>query len=217
MSKPISIGIVEDDVRMRHYLEMVLSDNDDTKICFSVATLSSAFEALEREGAPAVCLVDMQLPDGRGTEFVTRLKENDDAHALILTILGDKVSVMEALKAGADGYLLKDSSPTLIIEAIRDVSSGTNPMSAQASSHLIQALKDQTSASKPSVSPPLTPREMDVLTLFTKGFTYSETAEKLGISQHTVKDHVKAIYSKMDVNSRSEAIFEAISLGWVTI
>ena len=78
MSKPISIGIVEDDVRMRHYLEMVLSDNDDTKICFSVATLSSAFEALEREGAPAVCLVDMQLPDGRGTEFVTRLKENDD-------------------------------------------------------------------------------------------------------------------------------------------
>ena len=212
---PITLGIVEDDMRMRHYLEMVLEDNEGTTVLFSEGTLADAITALKKTEPPQVCLVDIQLPDGLGTEFVKHIKQGTDTKALILTILGDKVSVMAALDAGADGYLLKDSSPQIIIDSIKDVAAGTNPMSAQASVHLIDALKDNRRIAHDTTPSLLTARETDVLTIFSKGMSYKETADILEISHHTVREYAKSIYAKMGVSSRSEAVFEAVKSGWI--
>lgn len=212
---PITLGILEDDMRMREYLEMVLGDDESTKVLFSEGTIADAIAAHKKIAAPQVCLVDIQLPDGLGTEFVKHIKAASDTKALILTILGDKVSVMAALDAGADGYLLKDSSPQLIIDSIKDVAAGTNPMSAQASAHLLNALKDNREISNERTPSPLTAREIDVLTIFSKGMSYKETADILEISPHTVRIHAKAIYAKIKVASRGEAVFEAVKSGWI--
>jgi len=216
MTEPIKIGILEDDTRMRHYLEMVLGDEQDTDVVFAADRLSQAKTALEGNQWPDVCLVDIQLPDGVGTDFIKHLKAKGDSKALILTILGDRVSVVSAIEAGADGYLLKDSSPQLIIDSVKDVAGGANPMSAQASSHLLNLLKDKQAISLETQSP-LTDRETDVLTLFAKGMSYKETADILSISHNTVKEYVKSIYTKIEVSSRSEAVFEAIKAGWIKL
>ncbi len=210
------IGILEDDDNMRAYLKHILDDVPTLQIAFSEATLSAARQAMKSLDRIDLCLVDLQLPDGNGAEFVKDLLPKD-CKALILTVLGDRMSVLAALEAGADGYLLKDTAPKQIIRHIDDTLKGANPISSQAATHLLRIFKDQKSATDDNPKSTLTPRETEILTLFAKGLSYKEAAETLEISPYTVSDYVKSIYSKLSVNSRNEAVFEALQLGWIDI
>lgn len=218
MTDIITIGILEDDPDMRDYLAMIIDTEADMKIAFSEPTIKGAMTALKNNGRIDICLVDLQLPDGNGAEFVKYLSSRNKSKALILTVLGDRVSVLAGLGAGAQGYLLKDSTPAQIARHIRDVIAGANPISPQAATHLLKVFTDQGQpANDPHQPTTLTVRETDVLTLFAKGLSYKETARALDISSNTVSDYVKSIYAKLSVHSRNEAVFEALQMGWIDI
>jgi DNA-binding NarL/FixJ family response regulator len=207
------VGILEDDEGLRLYLEDVVTRTEGLTLAFSEALLSRALRRFA-ETKPDLCLVDLKLPDGSGLDFIARSKTVAASKWLILTALGDRASVLVALRAGADGYLLKDTAPEKIGESIQRVLRGETPISPQAATFLLEMWKAQSTPAGPAPSDEvLTEREAQVLRLFSRGLSYRETAEALEISEHTVRDYVKAIYRKLDVHSRSEAIFEARHLG----
>lgn len=211
MRKPASIGILEDDDVLRHYLATIIESADDFEVAFASARISDALEASNKSWVDA-CLVDLDLPDGSGIEFTKELKSRGSAKILILTVLADRKSVLTALKAGADGYLLKDSQPYDIVASLESVLAGETPISPQAAKFLLKTFTEVSNAvsiDRSSRLEALTERERDTLVMFERGLSYKETAEALGVSHNTVRTHVKSIYSKLNVSSRNEALFEA--------
>lgn len=214
---PIKLAIVEDDEPTRSYLEAHLAAEPDFELCFSCGLLSEALAALDHH-SPDIVLVDIRLPDGTGLDFVRAYCARNLGRALILSVLGDRTTVLLAFEYGASGYLLKDTAVEQIARDIRALVAGGTPISAQAATHLL-TLINSTASSPPraAVAPLLTPRELDVLTMFSRGLSYRQTGETLGMSAHTVSDHVKSIYAKMEVHSRNEAVFEAVQNGWLEL
>lgn len=217
----IRVGILEDNFSMRQHFSKIVERSNSLVMAFAAETLSEARE-IYLDHPSDICLVDLQLPDGSGLEFVADLQKDDTIKALILTVLGDKTSVLAGLQAGAQGYLLKDTAPGQIEQAIISVMNGANPISPQAATHLLAILNAPTESKNPAdlvtdVESLVTQREKDVLTMFSRGLSYQETGDVLGISLNTVREHTKAIYRKLSVHSRNEAIFEALQNGWIEI
>jgi DNA-binding NarL/FixJ family response regulator len=123
--------------------------------------------------------------------------------------------VVAAIEAGARGYLLKDGSEAEIAEAILELKAGGSPISPQIARHLLRRFQEPDPA--PQTAPSLTDREREILDLVVRGFTFSEIAKGLDISTHTVTTHVRHIYRKLEVRSRGEAVYEALSLGLVKL
>ena len=215
MPDKISIGILEDDPDMQDYLRSILDKSEDMQVAFSETTLNGAKQKIEQGIRPDICLVDLQLPDGNGIEFIRSVTASYDTKCLVLTVLGDRTSVLSALEAGAQGYLLKDAEERMVINSLRQALMGANPISPEAATHLLSLLKSGGGVSKSPTKSELNTRETEVLTCFAKGLSYKETASVLELSVHTINDHVKSIYSKLRVHSKSEAIFEALQLGWI--
>ena len=219
MTKIIRVGILEDNFSMRHHFSKIIERSEKLTLTFAAETLAEARE-MHRANASDICLVDLQLPDGSGLDFVETLQGTGDTKALILTVLGDKVSVLAALQAGAQGYLLKDTPSAQIEQAIVSVMNGANPISPQAATHLLSILnaspeaKNTSSIAKDNL---ISEREKEVLTMFSRGLSYQETADVLGISINTVREYTKAIYKKLGVHSKNEAIFEAMQDGWISV
>lgn len=205
------VGILEDDVRLANHLASTL-EFGGFEIVFVSNTLADALTFMDASQVD-ICLSDLQLPDGSGLELIGKATALG-TKSLVLTVFGDQKSVLAALAAGANGYLLKDTRPEKISEYVAATLNGDAPFSPAAARYLVHALQakqDQPVASKQSSI--LTIRELDVLTSFAKGLSYAEASQALSISKHTVAEHVKAIYRKLDVHSRNEAIFEATQLG----
>jgi DNA-binding NarL/FixJ family response regulator len=210
------IAILEDDEDLRAYLAGIVAEAEGLEVAFSEGTVAGACRRCD-DTPFDLCLVDLKLPDGSGLDFVAHMKRVRPAKTLILTVLGDRVSVLVALKAGADGYLLKDTPPELLRRDIRATLDGETPLSPQAATYLLEVWKGAAADLVPSDgSEGLTAREVEVLRLFSRGLSYREAADILKISQHTIGDHVKAIYRKLSVHSRSEAVFEARQLGLIS-
>jgi DNA-binding NarL/FixJ family response regulator len=212
----IKIGILEDDAPTRQYLTQLFQSDPGFEVCFSVETLAGAKQAIMGHRLD-VALVDIRLPDGTGLDFIARAKEDSDCRVLILTVLGDRTSVLLAFEFGASGYLLKDTPPAQILSDVRALVAGGCPISPGAAAHLLSLVNGQISSKPPPVETVLSARETEVLSLFSKGMSYKETASLLGLSVHTIADYVKSIYGKMQVRSRSEAIFEAVQNGWLDL
>lgn len=208
------IGILEDDEPTRNYLTQLFRDDLEFDVCFSAATLREAQTAIKGQSLD-IALVDVRLPDGTGLDFIATAKTNSACKVLILTVLGDRTSVLLAFEFGASGYLLKDTPPNQILSDVRALLAGGCPISPQAATHLLSLVNTKSSNVTPPTETILTVRETDVLTMFSKGMSYRETASVLGLSVHTIADHVKSIYGKMQVRSRSEAVFEAVQNGWL--
>lgn len=218
MANDMKIGILEDDADMRDYLEYIIGRTEGLTICFSESTLKLARQKIIGGANPDICLVDLQLPDGNGVDFIRETGLKTDSKFLVLTILGDRTSVLSALEAGAHGYLLKDSDEPVVIKSLQQAMAGSNPISPEAATHLLSLLSDGRKLSGPVQSPSeLSERQTDILTCFAKGLSYQETASALDLSVHTINDHVKTIYGKLRVHSKSEAVFEALQLGWIRI
>ncbi len=216
VSKRIRIGVLEDDPDMQAYVQYVANQSDRLEVMFTEESVSAAKAHIDVGLTPDLCLVDLQLPDGSGVEFIRHVTASSKTKCLVLTILGDRTSVITALEAGAHGYLLKDSSESMIMRSIEQTIRGANPISPEAATHLLSLLGGGNETA-PTLDHGLTVKEREVLTYFAKGLSYKETAEMMSVSVHTVNDHVKNIYSKLSVHSKSEAIFEALQLGLIKI
>jgi DNA-binding NarL/FixJ family response regulator len=163
----------------------------------------------------------LKLPDGNGIEVIKVLRRTQPgAEAMVISVMTDERTVLDAIEAGATGYLLKDADSIDLIEAITDLMAGRSPISSRIARVLVRRLSDSndSAVSEPVPGrPALTPREMDILWGVAKGFTYAELAERLEMSRQTVPVHIRNIYRKLQASNRSEAVFEAARLGLIRL
>jgi DNA-binding NarL/FixJ family response regulator len=198
------VAIVEDDSGLRQQLERIL-DSAPGVCC--VGTFSSAEKALAGMPAarPDVVLMDINLPGMSGIECVAQLrKELSVAHVIMLTIYEDSERIFQALKAGADGYLVKASPTKTLLAAIEDVYMGGAPMSSHIALKVVRQFRQPEPSREEAAN--LAPREREVLNLLASGFVYKEIADQLGIGSETVKTYVKNICKKLHVRNRLEAV-----------
>ena len=208
----ISVLIVEDEPEfLRVYCEAITRE-PDFRLAGAVSTLSAAM-ALVEQAVPDILVVDLGLPDGNGTDLIRRaVKRRADCDALVLTVFGDDQHVIDAIEAGATGYLLKDSPVGELARCIRELRAGGAPISPSIARRLLARMRAPAEKPAAQVSP-LTGREAEILRLVAKGLSFAEVGAALEISAHTVVAHVKKIYRKLAVHSRGEAVFEATQLG----
>lgn len=199
----IDVGIVEDDEEIRSTLALII---DGTPGFVCEQTFNSCEEAIPRILAhqPDVVLMDINLPGMTGIQGVKQLKPQlEKTDFIMLTIQVDDHSVFESMRSGATGYLLKNTPPTTLLQAIKDVYAGGAPMSTQIARKVFTSFRRK-------VETPLSERETEILTQLCQGHNYKVIAEALFVSGHTVRTHIKNIYKKLHVNSRAEAVSKAM-------
>ncbi len=201
---PIKIAIVEDDVRVRGSLARLI-DSAEGFCCVSQhPTAENALVEL-KVTRPDVVLMDINLPGMNGVECVRRLKELlPHTQVVMLTVYENTNIIFSALAAGASGYLLKKSSPEQLIEAIREVYNGGSPMTSHIARKVVASFQQVTNPVQEYEK--LSLREQEVLDCLAKGFLYREIAEKLNLSYATVHTHIRHIYDKLHVRSRTQAV-----------
>ncbi len=215
----VSILLVEDDANTRVMLERAIEGHDRLRVTASVGTLEEGRRALDA-GQPRVLLVDLGLPDGDGTDLIREIYQRGYAtDVMVITVFGDEPHVIRAIEAGATGYLLKDERMDDLCTSILQLIEGGSPISAPIARHLLSRFTETAPEVAPEAVdlPDLTEREQQVLSLLARGFSFTEIAAHLGISPHTVSSHIKHIYRKLAVRSRSEAVFEAVQLGLIQL
>lgn len=203
-----SVMIVEDEMAVRARLANIVENSGRYTIVASYARCEPALDFL-KEYPVWLTILDLGLPGIAHSEAVRRLREADPTmEILVHTVFDADANVFSALQHGATGYLIKDDKPDNIVEAIDELASGGAPMSFAIARKVMAFFRNtkmpQGVRSKPPE--PLTPREGEVLQLLYEGFKYQNIAGKLGISRHTVHDHIKNIYKKLEVHSRAELI-----------
>lgn len=208
IDEAITVAIVEDHADLRNGIKLILN----TSPGFTVVGCYDSCEALLEElkdTTPQVILMDISLPGMSGIEGVRQIKSMiNETHILMLTIYEDDAQVFQAVCAGANGYLLKKSSYTAILQAIKDVVEGGVPMTPSIAQKIIKMFRDFTP--KPDQCEGLTPRENDVLKALVDGLDYKQIAQRHFISLDTVRNHIRHIYEKLHVHSKSEAVAKAL-------
>jgi len=204
----IGVWVVEDNEYLREtVVELV---DGQAEMCCTLAADSSevALESLERDPIPQVVLMDLGLPGMGGVAGIRQIKSRSPTtHIVVLTVHEDDDNVFEALCSGACGYLLKPASTDRIIEAIHLALSGGAPMSAFIARKVLRLFRHHV---RPRADYGLTDREREILHLLVEDHTQKEISEKLFISPHTVDTHLRNIYAKLQVHSRSGAIVKAL-------
>ncbi len=199
----ISVCIVEDIVEIQNGLRAIIESDERFLLLKSFDNAEDAIKELP-ELVPNIVIADINLPGKSGIECVATIKEIVPAIQFVMfTIYEDNDQVFEAIKAGANGYILKNTKPAKILEALVDLSEGGSPMSAKIARKVIASM--QTSKQSTEIAS-LTTRENEVLQLLSKGFLYKEIADKLEIATSTVKRHLSHVYQKLQVQNKTEAI-----------
>jgi DNA-binding NarL/FixJ family response regulator len=209
--KPIRIVIVEDDPASRKMLVSTLQADPDYIVIAEFGEGKAAISAVPHL-APDIVLVDIGLPDISGIEVIGQLKAViPDCDVLVVTTFGDEKTVTRALEAGADGYLLKGTALDELRRDIHLLQNGGSPLSPMVARTLLNKLQAKTALDKQEAGrvAKLTPREQEILELIAKGFSYAETSKICGVSAATVHSHLKSIYRKLEVHSKTEAVYEA--------
>ena len=199
-----SVAIVEDNSGLRKQLVEILGTAPDIRC---VGAFATGEEALKRipENPPDVVLMDIKLPGISGIQCLTELKRMlPKLQVVMVTVYEDTERIFKALKAGANGYLIKSSPPDQLLDAVRDAYRGGAPMSSPIARKVVQYFHSLGPASTEAEN--LSPRERQVLELLCSGFIYKEIGDKLGIGVETVRTYVKGICNKMNVRSRLEAV-----------
>lgn len=205
--KSTSVVIVEDDPGIREMLCRVVGKAKGLELLAEYADGESALAGI-RELRPAVVVMDIQLPGMNGIECTRAVREAcPETQVLVFTVFGDSEHVFEALKAGASGYLLKRTSREEILEAIELVREGGAPMSGGIARLVVESFREEP-ANRNKACENLTPREEEILGLLAKGYLAKEIADQLGISFFTVRFHIRKIYEKLHVRSKTEAILK---------
>lgn len=219
---PIRVMLVEDDVTFHQRLLDAIDLTTDLVLQTIVSTRAQALDALQGEPVD-VLLVDLGLPDGSGLDVIRLAYQLwPQCGIMVSTAFGDEMHVMRSLEAGASGYLLKDSGPDRIAEEIRSLHQGGSPISPLIARQILTRFRGRDSTLRASPQPAsegtcasLSARERQVLEFMTKGFTSDEIAKLMSVSRHTVLTFVRRIYNKLEVTSKTEAIYEARHQGFV--
>lgn len=213
MIHQINVAIVEDQRQTREGIAALIQGTSGYRMVGSFGSMEDALRRLEQD-APDVLLADIGLPGMSGIEGVRLLKTRyPTLQILMLTVYDDNDHVFEAICAGACGYLLKDTPPARLLEAIRELHDGGAPMSPEIARKAVTMFQ--------KVAPPrqeehrLSPREVNVLRLLAEGHSYKTAADALSVSVDTVRFHVRNIYQKLHVHSKSEAVLLALRQGIV--
>lgn len=215
---PVTIAIIDDNPELLKQLSENLSVFEEVKILFTATNGAEALKALEQcEKLPQLVLMDIEMPVMDGIEATAIIANETDIKVLILTVFDADEKIFEAIKAGAAGYLLKDSKPHRIVSAIEDIMEGGAPMSPHIASRTLQLLRD--SANKHELHPKpadykLSERETELLQLLVEGNTYQQIADSIFISHGTVRKHVQNIYGKLHIHSKVEAVNTANKYQW---
>ena len=206
--QPIKVAIVEDRREIREGLAMLIGGTEGFRCTGSYRSMEEALEKIGRE-LPDVVLNDIGLPGTSGIEGIKILKgRHPNLLILMLTVYDDDERIFDAMCAGASGYLLKKTPPARLLESLREAVSGGAPMSPEVARRVVALFRE--------IRPPdradydLTPHETRLLKLFVEGHNYKTAAAELGVSIHTVSFHLRSIYDKLQVHSKSEAVAKAL-------
>jgi DNA-binding NarL/FixJ family response regulator len=233
MTAETQVALVEDDTGMRERISRVVDADPSLSLAYSASNAADILGWLV-DNPIDVLLVDLGLPDRPGLQVISQCRNMQPACAvMVLSIFGDEANMVQAFEAGASGYLLKDGTEADLATHIRHLRAGGSPMSPVIARKLLRRWQaysggaprpQQPAAAKPASTAPsasaiaperLSPREFEVLDLVSRGFTYVEVGTQMGVSASTVQTHIRNIYGKLDVHNKSEAVFEARSLGWL--
>lgn len=214
MGAEISVALVEDDPRTSERLVRALARAAQLRLAYAGATVRDTVAWLASNSVD-VLLVDLGLPDGSGLEVIRQCRSlSPGTEIMVVTMFGDDANMMSAFEAGARGYLLKDGTEDDLAQHVLSLNCGGSPMTPIIARQLLTRLSPVAAASGAAApGGALTAREQDILARLARGYTYAEVAQLLGITPSTVQSHVKNIYSKLAVHSKTEAIFEARQLG----
>lgn len=197
------IAIVEDNPTIRESLAEFAESDPENRCAFACATAEEALKSLPRHN-PDIVLMDIQLPNMSGIECCGRLKDLlPSAQIIMVTVYEDTERIFKALRAGACGYLLKRCSPEELTAAIREVQQGGAPMSREIARKVIASFREPLTAVKEVED--LSPREREILELLAGGLPNKEIADRVGVTDGTVRWHLRHIYHKLHVRSRTEA------------
>ncbi|MDG4597062.1 MAG: response regulator transcription factor [Candidatus Contendobacter sp.] len=221
----IQVGLVEDQTETLSCMIAAVRSSADMRVLFHAASVTEATRALARY-SPDVLLVDLGLPDGSGLEVIGLASRKHPAcQTMVFSMFGDEALILASIEAGASGYLLKDTPGSTLEDSIRQVRSGGSPMSPIIARRILQRLRKSPPTADPAKTevsdrpvpevgtPALTERETEILVLISRGYTYAEVASLLAVSVRTIQTHIKHLYGKLGVHSRSEAVFEASKMG----
>jgi DNA-binding NarL/FixJ family response regulator len=205
---PIKVAIVEDDARVRESLAVLIGGVAGFRCLGTFPNGDVALKQIPRDW-PDVVIMDIHMPNLSGIECVAKLKAlNSKVHFIMLTAYGDDEQIFESLKNGASGYLLKNTPPGKILEAITEVHAGGAPMSQVIALKVVQHFQQLKS---PGKIEDLSEREQQILNYLVKGYRNKEIADAIGLSFDTIRTHLKSIYHKLHVSSRTEAVIKYLS------
>ncbi|HOV49316.1 MAG TPA: response regulator transcription factor [Anaerolineae bacterium] len=216
----ISVVIADDHVLVRQGIRRFLEAAGDIEV---LAEVGDGLELLRKlaQVSPDVVLLDLHMPQMTGIEAAQRIKRDYPRVRILVLTADDAVpQVLALLKTGADGYVLKTARMEEVIHAVRQVYSGNVALSPQVATQVVHQVARMPSApedEEPLFIEPLTERELRVLRLAAQGKTNREIGQALAISHRTVQGHLADIYDKLHVHSRTEAVTEALKLGWMTL
>lgn len=203
--------IVEDVPESQKMLAELVAAAFPSTACICAADLRSALPRCD--SSVELALIDLSLPDGSGVEVIRKLARDSPACSIVVaTTFDDDDHLFPALRAGAHGYLLKDEAPELLTVQLRGIRDGRPPLSPSIARRMLEYFRDEPGR-QPAGNVTLTPRERDVLRALGRGLSIAAIAQDMGISHHTVGDHVKNIYRKLNISSRAEAALQARDLG----
>ena len=205
---PIRVAIIEDLREVREGLAMLISGTDGFSCVGGFRSMESAIADLGRVGADVV-LTDIGLPGMDGIAGIKILREQfPELPCLALTVYDDDERIFAALCAGAVGYLLKNTQPTRLLESLREVRAGGAPMSPEVARRVIKLFQNFTPPQNAAYH--LTPQEKELLKMLVEGHSYKTAAHEMKISVHTVSFHLRNVYEKLQVHSKSEAVAKAL-------
>lgn len=203
----INLLIYEDNPQLREGLTMLIDGTDGFNVLASFKNCNEVVEQVEAF-SPDVILMDIDMPGINGLEGLKRIRQiNQKVKVLMLTVFDDNRNVFEALKHGANGYILKKTPPQKLLEYIQDASTGGAPMTASIATQVLQMFAAMNNTSNDQYN--LSDREKEVLQWLVNGYSYKMIAAEMFIAIDTVRSHIKKIYEKLQVNSKSEAVAKA--------
>lgn len=237
-SLPITVALVEDEPETHARLCAALAKDDRIQLVHATNAAKPMLQWLVGQmglDAPSVLLVDLGLPDQSGLEVIRLCKAmKPKTEIMVVTMFGDEANMIRAFEAGASGYLLKDGDESELAEHVRTLDAGGSPMSPIIARQLLSRMGSGTAAKpiqqglqstpvyahlqpirhvRTSSERLLTEREETVLQLLSRGYSYGELAKEMSVTINTIQTHIRGLYAKLEVHSKSEAIFEARQLG----
>jgi len=209
MPNSIEVIVIEDNELLRDSLKEAINKSSDINCNNTFSSGEAALEFIEKEElVPDIILLDIGLPGMNGIELIPELRKlSPSSKIIIITVHDDDENVFNAICAGASGYLLKDLSSEKIVASINEVMSGGAPMNSHIAKKVLNMFRDQ---NVKSGGYSLSDREKEILSHLVEGLSKKHIAEKIFLSHHTVDSHIRNIYAKLEVHSRSSAISKAI-------